>query len=110
MIVLLDDDDDDDDDDGDDDDGNDDYNVELSKDRANAVVRYLTRKGIDANRFKAVGMGEGQQIAINENPDGSDNPEGRQLNRRIEIRILNLDAKNVKIENFDVPKDLKPKS
>ena len=90
--------------------GNDDYNVELSKDRANAVVRYLTRKGIDANRFKAVGMGEGQQIAINENPDGSDNPEGRQLNRRIEIRILNLDAKNVKIENFDVPKDLKPKS
>ncbi len=90
--------------------GNDDYNVELSKDRANAVVRYLTRKGIDANRFKAVGMGEGQPIAINENPDGSDNPEGRQLNRRIEIRILNLDAKNVKIENFDVPKDLKPKS
>ncbi len=90
--------------------GNDEYNIELSKDRANAVVRYLVRKGIDANRFKAVGMGESQPIAINENPDGSDNPEGRQLNRRIEIRILNLDAKNVKIENFDVPKDLKPKS
>jgi len=90
--------------------GNDIYNLELSKDRANAVVRYLTRKGIDANRFRAIGMGESQPIAINENPDGSDNPEGRQLNRRIEIRILNFDAKNVKIENFDVPKDLKPKS
>jgi outer membrane protein OmpA-like peptidoglycan-associated protein len=90
--------------------GNDEYNIELSKDRANAVVRYLVRKGIDANRFKAVGMGEAQPIAINENPDGSDNPEGRKLNRRIEIRILNLDAKNVKIENFEVPKDLKPKS
>ena len=90
--------------------GNDEYNIGLSKDRANAVVRYLVRKGIDANRFKALGMGETQPIAINENPDGSDNPEGRQLNRRIEIRILNLDPKNVKIENFNVPMDLKPKS
>jgi outer membrane protein OmpA-like peptidoglycan-associated protein len=88
--------------------GNDDYNNELSRDRASAVVRYMTRKGLDANRFKSVGMGEKQPIAINENPDGTDNPEGRQLNRRIEIKILNPEVKNVKVENIEVPKDLKP--
>ncbi|MGE3825822.1 MAG: OmpA family protein, partial [Bacteroidia bacterium] len=90
--------------------GNNDYNIELSRDRANSVVRYLTSRGIEASRLKSVGMGETQPIAINENPDGSDNPEGRQLNRRIEIRILNPELKNIKVEDIEVPKDLKPKS
>ncbi len=90
--------------------GNDEYNIQLSRERANAVVRYITRHGIDANRLKSVGVGETQPIAINENPDGSDNPEGRQLNRRIEIKILNPEVKNIKVEDIVVPKDLKPKS
>jgi len=90
--------------------GNDEYNIELSKDRANAVIRYLTALGIDGKRFKSVGMGERQPIAINENPDGSDNPEGRKLNRRIEIKILNPEGKAVKVEDIKVPSDLKPKS
>jgi outer membrane protein OmpA-like peptidoglycan-associated protein len=90
--------------------GNNDYNIELSRDRANSVVRYLTSRGVEASRLKSVGMGETQPIAINENPDGSDNPEGRQLNRRIEIRISNPELKNIKVEDIEVPKDLKPKS
>ncbi|MCG3166904.1 MAG: Protein TolB [Bacteroidia bacterium] len=90
--------------------GNNEYNIELSRDRANSVVRYLTSRGIEASRLKSVGMGETQPIAINENPDGSDNPEGRQLNRRIEIRILNPEIKNIKVEDIQVPSDLKPKS
>jgi len=68
--------------------GSDEYNQELSERRAQSVVRYLTEKGIDPVRMIAVGYGEKQPIAPNENPDGSDNEEGRAKNRRTEMKIL----------------------
>jgi len=68
--------------------GSDEYNQELSERRAKSVVRYLTEKGVDPIRMIAVGYGEKQPIAANENPDGSDNEEGRALNRRTEMKIL----------------------
>lgn len=68
--------------------GNDEYNQKLSQARAEAVVDYLINKGIDKSRLKAVGYGETMPIAPNTHPDGSDNPEGRQLNRRTEFKIL----------------------
>ena len=56
-------------------------NERLSKRRANAVRTYLIKKGgISADRVKAVGMGEKNPVAEN------DTAEGRELNRRIEIR------------------------
>jgi outer membrane protein OmpA-like peptidoglycan-associated protein len=36
------------------------------------------------------GFGETKHIAPNENPDGTDNPDGRQINRRIELTILSV--------------------
>lgn len=68
--------------------GDDAYNIELSQKRAESVINYLIKKGIDKNRLVAKGYGETRPIAPNENPDGSDNPEGRQKNRRTEFRII----------------------
>jgi OOP family OmpA-OmpF porin len=67
--------------------GADDYNMKLSQKRADAIVQYLADKGIDPKRLTAKGYGETVPIAPNQNKDGSDNPEGRQLNRRTEIKI-----------------------
>lgn len=68
--------------------GDDEYNKELSQKRAESVVKYLIKKGIDRNRLIAKGYGEEMPIAPNTNPDGSDNEEGRQKNRRTEFRFL----------------------
>lgn len=65
------------------------YNQELSAERAKSVVRYLVEHGIDPSRMTSKGMGESVPVAPNTNPDGSDNPEGRAKNRRVEIHITN---------------------
>jgi len=51
-------------------------------------VDHLVDLGIDKQRLKAIGYGETKPIAPNENPNGSDNPEGRQLNRRTEFEVI----------------------
>lgn len=66
------------------------YNIQLSQRRAESTVNYLIRKGIDPNRLVAKGYGESKPIARNTNLDGSDNPEGRQRNRRTEFKILEI--------------------
>ncbi len=66
----------------------DEYNVKLSQKRAESVVKYLISKGINKERLVAKGYGESKPIAPNTNTDGSDNPEGRQKNRRTEFRII----------------------
>lgn len=58
------------------------YNLDLSKRRAQAVVKWLTDKGIAASRLQAQGFGETQPVADN------DSAAGRALNRRVEIRDL----------------------
>ncbi|MFQ3574843.1 MAG: OmpA family protein [Cytophagales bacterium] len=68
--------------------GSDEYNQDLSQRRCETIRAWLIYKGIDEKRLTAVGYGETQAIAPNENADGSDNPEGRALNRRVEIKIL----------------------
>lgn len=59
------------------------YNKKLSQLRANAVKNYLVNKGIDARRIKAVGYGEERPLASND-----DEKEGRELNRRVEFKVL----------------------
>lgn len=65
--------------------GTDGYNQALSERRANSVKSYLVRKGVEASRITTYAYGESRPIAPNANPDGSDNPEGRALNRRAEV-------------------------
>ena len=62
------------------------YNQTLSEQRAQAVVDALHTAGA-TTQLTPVGYGETQPAAPNTNPDGSDNPGGRQLNRRVEIMI-----------------------
>lgn len=61
--------------------GNDVSNQELSKNRANAVRAYLG-KTIQLERMTAVGFGKAKPVSSN------DTPEGRQMNRRVEFKIL----------------------
>ena len=67
--------------------GNDAYNLKLSQARAQSCVDYLVKKGISKKRMVAVGYGMRKPVAPNKNEDGSDNPEGRALNRRTEFKI-----------------------
>lgn len=67
--------------------GKPDYNLRLSLKRAQAVSTFLKQKGINEKRIKVDAKGESQPVAPNENPDKSDNPEGRKLNRRVEIKF-----------------------
>jgi OmpA-OmpF porin, OOP family len=62
------------------------YNLDLSKRRAQSVVKWLTDKGIAAARLKAEGFGETRPVADNETA------AGRALNRRVEIRDITKEA------------------
>jgi outer membrane protein OmpA-like peptidoglycan-associated protein len=68
--------------------GNETYNQRLSEARAKACVNYLISKGIDKDRLQAKGYGSTQPIAPNAHDDGSDNPEGRGMNRRTEFKVV----------------------
>ena len=63
--------------------GADDYNLELSQSRADSVAMAIIQRGVDAQRVRALGYGEGYPVASNANA-GS-----RQLNRRVEIIVSN---------------------
>ncbi|GAB5409929.1 MAG: hypothetical protein BalsKO_22940 [Balneolaceae bacterium] len=62
--------------------GSDDTNMDLSQARAESVVAYVVEKGISSTRISAKGYGENDPRATNETP------EGRQENRRVEIKVL----------------------
>jgi outer membrane protein OmpA-like peptidoglycan-associated protein len=68
--------------------GNPDNNLKLSENRAKSVFLYLTNKAIAANRLIAKGFGDSQPLASND-----DEKDGRELNRRIEIKILPMNEK-----------------
>ncbi|RMG96205.1 MAG: OmpA family protein [Deltaproteobacteria bacterium] len=61
------------------------FNLELSRRRAEAVRDYLVRGGIDPSRLRVRGAGPDEPIAPN------DTEEGRAKNRRTEFRILTKD-------------------
>lgn len=68
----------------------DEYNIFLSQKRAESAVEYIVKNGISPDRLVAKGYGESKPIARNTNPNGTDNPIGRQKNRRTEFKILEI--------------------
>lgn len=87
--------------------GSDKYNKELSIKRSKAVIDYLTNKGIERTRFVATGKGKEANIAINQNPDGTDNPEGMKLNRRVEMKIIRTNNDAIVTLEEDIPDELR---
>lgn len=72
--------------------GSNSYNDRLSKNRSDAAIDYLVKKGISKSRLVPVWKGEIFPVQKNENADGTDNPQNRQLNRRVEFIIKKEDA------------------
>ncbi|MEP1385906.1 MAG: OmpA family protein [Paraglaciecola sp.] len=62
------------------------YNTQLSIQRANSVANYLQSTGVATNRLQTLGMGESQPLASN------DTVQGRQQNRRVELRVIPLQS------------------
>lgn len=68
--------------------GSEKVNLDMSQRRAEAVKSWLVKKkGIPEKMITTQGLGESNPVAPNTNPDGSDNPEGRQQNRRVQITV-----------------------
>ena len=62
--------------------GSDEYNITLSDNRARSVMDYIIAHGIDTSRISSKGYGETMPVVPN------DTDENRQLNRRVEFKIL----------------------
>ena len=69
-------------------DGSDTANLITSRRRANAVRAYLIEKDIPSGQIEVIALGERRPVAPNANLDGSDNPEGRAQNRRVDVEVL----------------------
>jgi outer membrane protein OmpA-like peptidoglycan-associated protein len=68
--------------------GADDYNQKLSDRRAQSVRDYFVKvEKLSGVKFCTKGYGKTKPVAPNAKPDGSDDPEGRQKNRRVEIVV-----------------------
>lgn len=67
--------------------GSDDANRRASQRRAEAVRDYLVDKGMEEKKVTVIALGEDRPIAPNSKLDGSDYPEGRALNRRVDVEV-----------------------
>ena len=67
--------------------GSADYNQRLSERRAAAVKDWLASHSYVPDSTPIKGYGKTRPVAPNTNPDGSDNPAGRQENRRVEVVV-----------------------
>jgi outer membrane protein OmpA-like peptidoglycan-associated protein len=63
-------------------DGTEEYNQALSERRAKAVSDYTEMQGVTSSRFSVIGLGENEPVASN------DSPEGKRMNRRVEIAVF----------------------
>ena len=63
------------------------YNRKLSLARAQSVRKWFEGHGLTDMKFSSAGFGAEKPVASNTKPDGSDDPAGRQKNRRVELAI-----------------------
>lgn len=71
-----------------DDHGGEAFNMKLSQRRADDIVNYVIKQGIDKNRIIGKGYGYTAPVAPNKFDDGTDNPDGRAMNRRTEFKVI----------------------
>ena len=64
------------------------YNLALSRRRANAIRDYFIISGIAPERLVVIAEGDKAPVAPNTRENGEDNPEGRSLNRRVELSLI----------------------
>ena len=81
--------------------GSDEYNMDLGQRRANAVQYFLISLTDDGS-FDAESRGEREPVVPNTKPDGSDDPKGRQTNRRVDLRVDDVVYKTERIEQKEV--------
>jgi outer membrane protein OmpA-like peptidoglycan-associated protein len=80
--------------------GRSEYNQVLSEKRAESVGTYLADNNVQSERYTTEGFGETRHKAVNSTP------EGRQINRRVEIEINSKDENLIFIRGFIVPSHL----
>jgi outer membrane protein OmpA-like peptidoglycan-associated protein len=90
--------------------GGTDYNRRLADKRAQAVIDYFTMTGIEGAKFVKKAFGKSNFVAVNTNPDGTDNPEGRKYNRRVTFGIVNPKTKVVLRQEAYTPRYLRQPS
>lgn len=88
--------------------GSSEFNRRLADKRAQAVIDYYTSSGIENTIFIKKSFGESNPVAINFNPDGTDNPEGRKYNRRVTFGIVNPQTGVVIRHEAFTPGQLRP--
>lgn len=88
--------------------GSNEYNLKLSNLRAKAALNYLKKNGVNSKNLIYKGMGEKMPIAINK-LEGKDCEDGRKYNRRVEIKFVNAELSNIRVESIIVPDNLKIK-
>jgi len=88
--------------------GNKFYNKKLSEQRASSVKNLFIEKGVSTNIMICIGLGDSTAVAKNVNADGSDNPNGRAYNRRVEIHSYSSDRTLILFKKDNVPVQLKP--
>lgn len=86
--------------------GSDADNQALSERRAAAVRTALEAELGSGYTYTSVGFGETEPVAPNTKPDGSDDPDGRALNRRVEIRTGSVEQVPATLEPLPVTRDL----
>jgi outer membrane protein OmpA-like peptidoglycan-associated protein len=75
--------------------GTDEYNLDLGLRRAGAVAGALAMLGFDPDSMEIDSAGESLPKVPNTLPDGSDDPDGRQVNRRVDIEIVKVQEQEV---------------
>jgi outer membrane protein OmpA-like peptidoglycan-associated protein len=86
--------------------GTNEYNDALSERRKNSALNYLIKHGIATSRLSGRTFGKNAPIAKNES-NGTDAPEGRSLNRRVELVVKRNGEIVPIVEIINVPSDLK---
>lgn len=87
--------------------GSNDYNLKLSKKRANTIVEEIIKiwnfkykEKLDRNKIEAIGFGESKPIQTNENLEGDEKRIVDALNRRIEVKIIRIEENSIeKLKN-----------